>query len=346
MPFLRHLGALLRRNLIYRKRRYVSSVCFQSTDIFLKRGHKIRSLHASSVILSQIIELILPAVAVVILVAIKETLKNSKGFTPRLVPAFYPDSKDALIPYSFKDYLTAFQSQKQCVPNPYTGPNATKKTSSSAFAKIQNIEYSISGIDVTKWAVPFVKCDSRQCKTLGENATSYCTYHVLGVAPSTANSTSKVNSFVSYIRSTYPQIAAIKSQTGFDIIKVFGSSSEIDQYVTNSQYDKPGYPKIAVAVLLGGSDKSFEYVIRTNSTNYNSKELSGRPTAQTQPSTSILFDSFAKRAQDVCDLTDDGGPILGTYQRYCNAQYMCVVIVLYKSYLGYTCQQIYFSCML
>jgi len=260
-------------------------------------------------------------VAIGILVAIKETLKNSKGFTPTLVPAFYPDSKDALIPYSFKDYLTAFQAQKQCVPNPYT--NGTKRVSNTALlAKIKNINYFISGIDVTKWAVPFVKCDSRKCTALGENATNYCTYHVLAVAPSSSNSTLRVDSFVTYIRSTYPQIAAIKNQTGFDVIKVFGSSSEIDQYVTNSLYGKAGNPKVAVAVLLGGSGKTFEYSIRTNSTNFNSEELSGRPTAKTQPSTSILFDSFAKRAQDVCDLTNDGGPILGTYQKYCDAQYM------------------------
>jgi hypothetical protein len=277
-------------------------------------------------------------VAIGILVAIKETLKNSKGFTPILVPAFYPDSKDALIPYSFKDYLTAFQAQKQCVPNPYIAANTTKKTTTATFAKIKNIDYFISGIDVTKWAVPFVKCDSRECTALGENATNYCTYHVLAVAPSSSNSTLRVDSFVAYVRSTYPQIAAIKNQTGFDVIKVFGSSSEIDQYVTNSLYGKAGNPKVAVAVLLGGSGKTFEYAIRTNATNFNSKELSGRPTANTQPSTSILFDSFAKRAQDVCDFTDDGGPILGPYQRYCNAQYMYVLFyVADVSCLGISC---------
>jgi hypothetical protein len=263
-------------------------------------------------------------VAIGILVAIKETLKNSKGFTPILVPAFYPDSKDALIPYSFKDYLTAFQAQKQCVPNPYIAANTTKKTTTATFAKIKNINYFISGIDVTKWAVPFVKCDSRLCTTLGQNATNFCTYHVLAVAPSSSSNSSRVNSFVAYIRSTYPQIATIKNQTGFDVIKVFGSSSEIDKYVTSSVYGNIGYPDIAVAVLLGGSGKSFEYAIRTNSTNFNSKELAGQPTVATQPSTSIIFDSFAKRAQLACVLSSNG-PILGTYQRYCNAQYMYVI---------------------
>ena len=227
-----------------------------------------------------------------------------------------------MIPYSFKDYLTAFQAQKQCVPNPYIGRNATKKAQSATFAKIKNIEYFISGIDVTKWAVPFVKCDSRLCTALGQNATSFCAYHVLALAPSSSSAAAQVDSFVAYVRSTYPQIAMIKNQTGFDVIKMFASSSEIDQYVSSSEYGKKGYPKVAVAVVLGGSGKYFEYAIRTNSTNFNSNELSGRPTAATQPSTSILFDSFAKRAEDVCNLSNDGGPILGPYEKYCNAQYM------------------------
>jgi hypothetical protein len=253
-----------------------------------------------------------------ILVAIKESLKDSKGFAPILRPAEYPDSKNVLIPLSFKDYLTAFQSQKQCVPNPY----ASSKSTASYVKEIKNIEYSISGIDVTDWAVPFVKCDSRKCTYLGQNATEFCTYHVLALAPASSNSTF-MNSFESYIRSTYPQIATIKNQLGLDVIKLFSSSSDIDKYVASSDYGKIGFPKISVAVILGGSGKNYEYVIRTNSTNVNSPEFSGRPVTPTQPSTSVLFDTFAKRAQDVCDVTDDA-PRLGPYEKYCNAQYMYV----------------------
>eukprot|EP00567_Pseudictyota_dubia_P009152 CAMPEP_0197432292 /NCGR_PEP_ID=MMETSP1175-20131217/377_1 /TAXON_ID=1003142 /ORGANISM="Triceratium dubium, Strain CCMP147" /LENGTH=139 /DNA_ID=CAMNT_0042960323 /DNA_START=111 /DNA_END=526 /DNA_ORIENTATION=+ len=93
MAFFRSLRALLLRNLIYRKRRWVASI----------------------------FEFILPIAAVAILVGIKVSVENSQGFTPTTIPPTYLDDSDVLIPFSFQDYVTALQAKRICRLDPYGG---------------------------------------------------------------------------------------------------------------------------------------------------------------------------------------------------------------------------------
>ena len=63
-------------------------------------------------------------------------------------------------------------------------------------------------------------------------------------------------------------------------IQVFESNEELQSYVTSDTYgewvDGVYQPKVAIAVVFedGKDDKSYDYTIRVNSTNYNSEEQS------------------------------------------------------------------------
>ena len=108
----------------------------------------------------------------------------------------------------------------------------------------------------------------------------------------------------------------------YSVIKGFDSSDAINDYVESSDYGSVGYPKIAVAIILKkGTGNLYEYTIRTNNTNVNSPELRGRPVQPTQPSTKVLFNTFAKTAKRSCS-PPGGTTKTGKYQNYCNAQYI------------------------
>lgn len=55
-------------------------------------------------------EFVLPIAFLGILVAIKVPLENTDGFKPETVPADFPVNSDALVPFSFGDYVTAPQA--------------------------------------------------------------------------------------------------------------------------------------------------------------------------------------------------------------------------------------------
>ena len=253
----------------------------------------------------------MPVGFVCILVAIKVNLEDSPGFSPETVEAQFPDNTQTVIPLSFTDYVTAMQAERICEP-------------------------SLSGFGITGmpdpagyyvWQVPFVKCDSRRCKEVGEDAaTKYCEYQVLGVAPMNegdAVGKARAESFRDYVYSTYP-VLTNASAVHFDypFVKEFNSNDAIQSYVTSKDYGSEGFPKLGLAVVFqeGSSEKDYAYTIRVNSTNYNSPENEGRPAATTTPNTAIVLDSYAK-TDSVC--TPEGGtPYLGPLQNSCTGQYI------------------------
>jgi hypothetical protein len=247
------------------------------------------------------------------LVAIKKSLEGNENFSPQEVPAAIRDKNgDAFIPLSFTDYVTAIQADRICVPS-----------------KSDPSEFEITGMpfDNDNWMVPFVKCDSRACAELGDNARKmYCQYQVLGVAPKTAEDfvgQARADSFRDYVYATYPALNnSTKMPFDYPFIKEFDSDSAIERYVTSESYGTTGYPKLALAVVFneGSSDKDYAYTIRVNSTNYNSPESEARPAASTTPDTSREFYSFAKE-DDVC-FPLGGTPYQGPFENSCTGQYM------------------------
>jgi len=242
-----------------------------------------------------------------ILLLIKDSLKDDDAFKPRTISAIVPS--ESIKPFSFLDYVTAVRTPRKCIPM----TNEIRFQDSGFWFK----PYSIEGINPENWPVPFLKCDFRKCKKNGEDASDYCAVNVLAIAPAEKGETGRVEAFQAYIEETYPQIQDV------DMIKVFDSSNDIDKYVRDAAYGdiNKDRPKIAVAVVIGGSDKEYEYTIRTNSTNNNSVEFGGRPVQPTTPDTKNLLDSTARRADDVCAL-QGGTPRVGVLENQCTVQYM------------------------
>jgi len=250
---------------------------------------------------------------IMILYLIKLSLEDNATFKPKTIEPVYPSS--SIQPFSFLDYVSAVNEKRECVP-----------ISSSILAldpfrrELRNLQYSISGINILDWPVPFVKCDARKCSSVGQNATDFCSINVLALAPTISGQTDLVDAFEKYVNNAYPQLGNFNT---YPIVKKFSSSSAVDEYVKHRDYgdiDK-GRPSIAVAVEIGGLEKEYEYSIRTNQTNWNSPELFGRLVMKTQPSTSKVLNSFARQARDACPL--EGGTVnIGPNDSHCTAQYM------------------------
>jgi hypothetical protein len=175
--------------------------------------------------------------------------------------------------------------------------------------------------------VPFVKCDSRRCQEVNEDARKkYCEYPILAIAPKNTGDAvgkARADSFRDYIYANYP---VLNNQTAlpfnYSFIKEFDSSDAIDQYVTRGDYGAQDVPKVALAVVFeeGSSEKDYAYTIRVNSTNVNAPESEGRPGSTTTPDTSRTLASFA-REDNAC--TPQGGTAdQGPYQNSCTGQYM------------------------
>lgn len=280
----RSFGALLRRNFIYRKRNIIGSIA----------------------------EIISPILFILVMVAVKVSLQDNPSFSPEVVPPSFPPNEDAIITYSFNDYVTAIQAKRQCFAqiNPYN-------SNPWAITGLENQGYN--------WQVPFVKCDSRACQAAGENAAElYCQYQILAVAPSNSSDTIGIARSLSFTEYTYNKYPALVTNKPFNysFIKIFESNQDIENYVTSSNYGSSGYPKIGLAVIFtgGSSEKDYAYTLRVNSTNFNSPENEGRPAATTTPSTSKIFDNLAN-IDDVC-VPIGGTALMGPGENSCTYQYI------------------------
>ena len=252
---------------------------------------------------------------ILILLLIKLSLQDNESFKPTTIPAVYPS--DSTRPFSFLDYVSAILSPKKCVPKSPTIDFMDFN------GDVDNLEFGISGINIVDWPVPFVKCNAGNCTDVGDDATSFCEFNILALAPKVAAEKDRVEAFKEYIDQTYPQI--LNYDGTYDIVQIFTDPSAIDDYVKDPKYgvvdEEHTKPKIALGVVIGGSDKEYEYSIRTNSTNWNSGELFGRPVMSTQPSTKNEFNAFAKQARNACSL--EGGTVnIGPKSNNCNAQYI------------------------
>jgi ATP-binding cassette subfamily A (ABC1) protein 3 len=288
--------ALMRRNLLYRKRNIVGTLC----------------------------ELLFPILFVFFLVLIKLSVENSSNFMQETIPAYFPNNSDAAIAFSFTDYVTALQAKRVCqtIPAvPGRSPDGEKT------------DFGITGIDSKgyNWQVPFVKCDSRKCEEDGEEASGpFCEYLALGVAASSDSDEEgkkQAAAFSDYIYERYPELKNNdKLPFTFDFVQSFDSEKDIENYVTSTEYKKedPLKPKLALAIVFDGTDASidYNYKIRVNSTGFNSPEDEARPATPTTPPTDKLLDSFVKEDAYTCPDLVGGGPEFGPYATSCTGQYM------------------------
>lgn len=228
--YTRHVGALLRRNFLYRKRSWLATL----------------------------IQLALPATMIGILIAIKNSLKDDEFFKPTLEPAVIP--QDSVSPLTFHDYIEAIKLERSCVFMPFD-------------IRSQDLGFtfqlrSISDLDPGNWPVPFLTCNFRNCKRIGQSANDLCEVKVLAIAPTDDGENERVEAFEEYIRNMYPDVDNIDRT--YSLIKRFDNSSALDAYVRDPEYgdiDKDK-PKIAVAVVIGGTEKEYKYAIRVNSSEY------------------------------------------------------------------------------
>ena len=236
--------------------------------------------------------MILPICFVAILVAIKNAVSDTDGFAPEVEPADFPDEGDILQAFSFTDYVTAMQAKRVC-----------EVVNQSRYALLYGAYFSISGIPQQgyNWQVPFVRCDSRKCQEGGEDAAPYCEYMALGLAPSMESDSDgkdQVDRFESYIYDRYPILRELSTEWGFDFVQKFDSDKDMEKYTTSGSYLKrENGPKLALGIVLDGTDSEFNYNyrLRLNATNFNSPEDEGRPATVTTPPTNRKTDTFAKK---------------------------------------------------
>ena len=95
-----------------------------------------------------------------------------------------------------------------------------------------------------------------------------------------AEEMARMERFKEYVETRYPQITDADLPFDYDFIQTFDKNEELTSYVSSDTYgdfvDGKYRPKIAIAVVFDGADddKSYDYTIRTNATNFNSEELS------------------------------------------------------------------------
>jgi hypothetical protein len=263
-----------------------------------------------------LLEVFLPIIFVGFLVLIKSSVEDSGSFAPEEIPAGFPNDINSLIPFSFSDYVTALQAPRFC----------------EEIAGDPN-DLGISGINDKgyNWQVPFVKCDSRKCTEDGQNASDFCEYLALGVAPSTGSDSSGIklmNSFKDYVYGRYPELLnKTELPFKFDFVKLFESEAAIEKYVTADDYkytDIHAVPKLAMAVVFDGSDASitYNYKLRVNSTGFNSPEDESRPGTTTTPPTDKSLESFAREDYESCPILVGGEPEFGPYMTSCTGRYI------------------------
>ena len=257
----------------------------------------------------QFFEIALPVVFICILLAIKNSLEGSDGFSPEVVPALLPNDTFTVIPLSFRDYVTSLQVERICEPT-------------LSLTDATTWEYQISGYYDNQ--NPFLKCDRRLCRESGQNATDFCEHLILALAPqdsSDERGLARAESFRAYVNLAYPEVV-INRTIDYPFVQMFGSDSEIAAYVKDESYGKSGSPKIGFAVTFpdGSSEKDYVYTLRMNSTNFNQPEQQKAPAQSTTPETNRDFSLYSK-TDNAC--TPVGGTASqGPMENSCTGQYL------------------------
>lgn len=236
--------------------------------------------------------------------AIKVALENDASFKPETIPARFPTNLEAVIPLTFRDYVTSVQAPRLCEGN--------------------LVDFEVSGILDNQ--NPFLKCDSRTCQTFGADATlANCEYLILAVAPQTSAATrgaARMQRFKSYVESNYPEFNST-GHYAYPMVQSFTDEKAIEDYVTASDYGSKGKPKVAFSVIFpdGTSDKDYAYTLRMNSTNFNIATNEGRPATRTTPATYREFDDLAVQ-DNVCATLNGAAEQLFGFDFSCTYQYI------------------------
>lgn len=106
------------------------------------------------------LELALPMGFVGVLLGIKSAVEGTSSFSPETVPAYFPGDVDVFTPFTFSDYVTAFQAERVCeaksIINPYDNFNEVQ------YYDMTGMPYQGNG-----WQVPMLKCDPRCVRNKG-----------------------------------------------------------------------------------------------------------------------------------------------------------------------------------
>jgi hypothetical protein len=191
--------------------------------------------------------------------------------------------------------------------------------------------YEISGMPGRgfNWQVPFVKCDRRMCTESGQDASPFCQYLALGVAPSSASDSvgkERAEAFRNYVHDQFPVLSNTTSLPfGFDFVQVFDSEQDLENYVTARDYrlSSNEKPTLGMAVVWDGTDggtDSYSYTIRLNGTDYPNPEDQTQPGTSTTPPTDKDFEHFAKNDESCPRLP--GSPRVGAKADSCTRRYM------------------------
>jgi len=266
-------------------------------------------------IVGTVMEFVLPFCFVWIMVAIKNSVDLDE-VRPSL--EYLPHDNQVVTPFTFEDYMVALQAQRVCeilLDYPLT--------------------FQISGIhDLSfNWQVPFVRCDSRKCTEMGQDAQPFCEYKILAVSGSydgDSGGLQRAEIFQDYVYTRWPFLLTVrngKDNPGrpfpFEFVQIFRDPSAMDAYIRRNDYGTPNVPKIGIGIVFDGdNDTHYKYWLRQNSTNLNApeSEVDSVPVLQTTAPTDTLFNDFARNDYETC-FTWQGDPNFGVGQASCTGRY-------------------------
>lgn len=245
------------------------------------------------------------------------------------IPAYLPADYTALIPFTYTDYLTAFQAERVCT---------TKR----------DPDFDISGIPDKgyNWQVPFIRCDSRKCQYLGQDAQPFCEYSIIavtGASKEDKGGRERAAQFKEWMYTKWPLLRQQRTgnrTTGvpfdFDFVQLWNNPYSMDKYVKRPDYGTAGVPKLAMGIVFdGNSTNRYKYSLRQNSTNFNTPEQTKtrRPVATSTPPTDQLFNNFARTDLETCT-RDRNEAKLGKFQDSCTGLYLYNGVIATQRLVG------------
>jgi hypothetical protein len=186
-------------------------------------------------------------------VAVRKTpTLDAETENPEL-PEYYPKDENAIIPFSYTDYVVALQAKRVC---------KLRDDGDLEITGLHDKGYS--------WQVPFVKCDSRKCAHVGQDAQPFCEYSFLVVSGShleDAGGHERASQFREWIYNKWPILRPQQSGNGtsglpfeFDFVQHFPDPTTMDDYVKRLDYGTDQVPKMAMGIVFdGNSPDAFKY---------------------------------------------------------------------------------------
>lgn len=291
------LRALLRRNVLYRRRNVMATLIEIALPVFM-------------------------LLAVLLLKSVapgKNTSKKTKFYNTTI-----PNASEAFIPLTFGDYVTALQANRTCY-----------RISQGRYKGLLGITGMPNG--QYDWQVPFVRCNDMQCKSVGQDAQPFCEYLILGVAAEDAASRDRALRFINWIYQQYPILTSKDNKTlpfRFDFVQLFDNRRAMDEYIEAADYGTALKPKLALGVIWAGGNttRHYQYYLRQNATLFNVPAEQDHPAARTTPDTTRKFDAAA-RDDEWCELAY-GAPFMGHMQLSCTGQYLYNGVLTLQNLIG------------